>query len=207
MNFFQKVTSMPWLPDEDGAIAELHGSDGFAAPARRIGLRFFLAVVTAMFFLMSVAYFMRRGMGGSWHPVNDPAIFWLNTALLVLASATLEWARRKANAAEMVTARNVLMISGLLTTGFLVGQLMGWQQLSEAGYFIYGNPATGFIYMITGVHGLHILGGMIAWGNTMVHMFSGQETEKTQLAIGLCATYWHWLLLVWVVVFTIFIST
>lgn len=205
-SFFQKIMSQPWLQD-DGTVAEMHGHDGFAAPARRIGLRFFLAIVTSLFFLMSVAYFMRRGMGGGWHVVNDPSMLWVNTGTLALASVALEWSRRKIDLEEVGAAKNALLIAGVFTIAFLAGQFMVWQQLAADGYYIAGNPATGFIYLITGVHGLHILGGLVAWANTSIHMFTGQEIEKTQLAVGLCATYWHWLLLVWIVVFGIFIAT
>ena len=94
-----------------------------------------------------------------------------------------------------------LCAGGVAAVAFLVGQLLAWQQLSAAGYFVAANPANCFFYLITGVHGLHLLGGLVALGRTTAKVWRGVEMDQVRLSVELCAIYWHFLLLVWLVLF------
>ena len=87
------------------------------------------------------------------------------------------------------------------------GQLLAWQQLSANGYVIDGNPATSFFYLLTALHGLHLLGGMWVWGRTTVRLFSGADAKSVRLSVELCTVYWHYLLLVWIGLFGLLLST
>jgi cytochrome c oxidase subunit III len=80
---------------------------------------------------------------------------------------------------------------------FLVGQLLAWQQLRAAGYFVASNPANSFFYLITAAHGLHLVGGLVALGRTTAKAWRGAEMAQMRLNVELCAIYWHFLLLVW----------
>jgi cytochrome c oxidase subunit 3 len=82
---------------------------------------------------------------------------------------------------------------------FLVGQLLAWQQLKVAGYFVASNPANSFFYLITAVHGLHLMGGLVALGRTTAKVWRGAKMIQVRLSVELCAIYWHFLLLVWLV--------
>ena len=90
-----------------------------------------------------------------------------------------------------------LIAGGVFAVAFLVGQLLAWQQLNAAGYFLAANPANAFFYLITGVHGLHLLGGLVALGRTTAKVWRGVEVSQVRLSVELCAIYWHFLLLVW----------
>jgi cytochrome c oxidase subunit 3 len=100
-----------------------------------------------------------------------------------------------------------LVAAGIFTFCFLAGQLWVWQQLNASGYFVAANPANDFFYLLTAVHGLHLLGGLVAWGRTTAKVWRGIEVGKVRLSVELCAMYWHYLLLVWLVVFAVLLST
>jgi cytochrome c oxidase subunit 3 len=98
-------------------------------------------------------------------------------------------------------------VGGGLTLLFLAGQLAAWQQMSSSGYLMRSNPAVAFFYMLTAVHGLHLLGGLLVWGRTLVRMWAGAELVDIHLSVKLCSIYWHYLLLVWLVLFALLLYT
>ena len=92
----------------------------------------------------------------------------------------------------------------MLAVAFLVGQLLAWRELVAAGYALASNPANSFFYLLTAVHGLHVLGGLVAWpGDARGWRGSETETEEVRLSVDLCAIYWHFLLFVWLVLFAL----
>ena len=168
----------------------------------RIGLWIFLAVVTSLFGLFLSAYSMRMHHG-EWSQIVLPRVLWLNTLLLVAASVALQFARSATVRGRLGGVRNGLLAGGALTLAFLAGQLVAWQQLSEAGYFVQASAATAFFYVLTTVHGLHLLGGLFVWGRTTGRLLGGAELIDLKLSVELCSEYWHYLLLVWIVVFAV----
>jgi len=94
-----------------------------------------------------------------------------------------------------------LLAAGLCTLLFLMGQAQAWRELGALVYFEVTNPAIAFFYLITGLHGLHLLGGLVVWGRTLVRLWGGFELEKVRHSVELCTLYWHFLLLVWLVLF------
>jgi cytochrome c oxidase subunit 3 len=103
--------------------------------------------------------------------------------------------------------RNGLIAGGLFSFSFLAGQLWAWQQLNAAGYFLAANPANAFFYLLTALHGLHLLGGLWVWGKTTAKLRPGVEVGAVRLSVELCAVYWHYLLLVWLVLFALLLDT
>jgi cytochrome c oxidase subunit 3 len=176
------------------------------APAR-LGLWVFLAVLTALFTLFLSAYSMRMHHGGDWLRLDLPQVLWFNTALLILASIALETARLAARKPQPQALKFRLVVSGLFTFAFLAGQLVAWQQLSASGRFLQSGPAAAFFYLLTAVHGLHLLGGLCVWGRSMYRLVGGAGTAAVRLSVDLCAVYWHFLLLVWLVVFAVLLSS
>lgn len=194
----QGLTTKPWL--EDGTIGGLHTAGALPLPAAKVGLWIFLAVVGSLFSLFILAYSMRMHMG-DWRPLPAPKLLWLNTGVLILSSVALQKAQLAAGRGEIDGVRVSLFAGGVFTIAFLVGQLMAWRQLTVAGYFLATNPASTFFYLLTAVHGLHLLGGMVALGRTTAKAWCGFEMEQARLGVELCAMYWHFLLLVWLVLF------
>jgi cytochrome c oxidase subunit 3 len=129
-----------------------------------------------------------------------------NTALLVGASLAMEWTRYAARRADTAGVRRGLGASGVLTLGFVCGQLVVWKQLNDAGFLLTTNAATAFFYLFTAVHGLHVLGGLVAWGRAMARTWRGSDPDKARLGVELCATYWHYLLAVWVGLYVLLVS-
>jgi cytochrome c oxidase subunit 3 len=112
----------------------------------------------------------------------------------------LHRAARAARRAERDAAASALLLGGAAGVLFLLGQLLAWRELAQAGYLPANNPADAFFYLITAVHGLHLLGGLAALGRAGARLRSG-PIERATLGLELCAAYWHFLLLAWIVLF------
>ncbi len=192
----QGLAAKPWL--EEGVAADLREHSTSFLPPAKIGLGVFLAVVGSLFALFISAYSMRMNMA-DWRALPVPRLLWFNTGVLVLSSAALQWAHVAARRNDMDGVIVGLCAGAASAITFLVGQLLAWQQLSVAGYFLASNPANSFFYMITAVHGLHLMGGLVAVGRTTTKVWRGAEMLQVRLSVELCAIYWHFLLLVWLV--------
>jgi len=190
----QRLFARPWL--EQGILDE-----GTATPrpdmTPKVGLGLLLAVIGSLFALFIGAYVIRAD-SLDWRPVPVPPVIWFNTALLVLASICLEWALDASRRDRSPIARRALLLATAFGLAFLVGQLLAWQQLSESGYFVAGNPSNSFFYLLTGLHGLHIIGGLVALLVVTRRAYASVASGKLALNVELCATYWLFLLFVWV---------
>ncbi len=193
----QRLTAKPWL--EEGEIGDLPAETPSLLPAR-IGLGVFLAVVGSLFALVISAYLMRMDLP-DWRTVPVPALLWFNTGVLIVSSVTLQLAQVAARREDGDGVMANLLAGGVSAVTFLAGQLLAWQQLRNAGYFLAANPANSFFYLITGLHGLHLAGGLVALGRTIAKAFSGLALPQLRLSVELCTTYWHFLLLVWLILF------
>jgi len=202
VSLLSKVTEMSWAtPGIDESRQSYRFSD---KPVKRVALTMFLAVVTSLFFLFIMAYAERMELG-DWNPLAEPRILWFNTALLVLASFAMQKARKVA--ASGSAASGWLGLSGVLVMAFLAGQLAAWSILKAEGLYSMANPALAFFVVLTALHGLHLLGGLFVWGRTLQRSLRGVDIAVLQPTIDLCAVYWHYLLLIWVVLFVLLLNT
>ncbi len=199
--FRQTINVQPW--QAQAAVVDVRGAA--PRPAVKTGLWVFLGVATSLFVLFVSAYAMRLGFA-DWTPLPRPRLLMLNTALLVSASLAMEWTVYAVRRGDHGNVRRGLGASGLLTFGFLAGQLFVWKQFSDAGYFISTSAATAFFYLFTAVHGLHVLGGLVAWARASARAWRGSDPASMRLVVELCATYWHYLLAVWVVLYALLVS-
>jgi cytochrome c oxidase subunit 3 len=200
----QRVLTRPWLevgPDPIG------GPDDMGLPTEKIALGVFLAVVGALFALFASAYIMRTEFV-DWRAMPVPRLVWLNTALLVLASVLLQCALVACRRGDAATMRLGLAAGAVATVGFLGGQLAAWRALEASGFLVTGNPSNSFFYLLTGLHGLHLVGGLVALAATLPLAWGPAEFGATpdapparlarlRLRLELCAMYWHFLLFVW----------
>lgn len=191
----QGVMQKPWL--ETGIAAPV----GPRLPAARLGLGVFLSVVGALFALFGSAFVMRMDLE-VWSALTLPGAVWTNTALLLLASLFLHLAKRAPRPETTLWASPALVGAGLATGGFLIGQVMVWQQLQGSGHGLTSGPAASFFYLLSGLHGLHILGGLVALARVLTRR--APDPGKRRLNLGLCSTYWDFLLLVWIVLLLLF---
>ena len=200
----QTLNSQPW--EANDPLENQPGRGVLNVDPAKIGLLSFIAVVTSLFALFLSAYLMRMKLG-DWLPLAEPNLLWLNTAILVLASIAFQLTRGAARRGQPLTVKVGLLVGGACTILFLFGQLMAWLQLNASGFFMAGNPANSFFYLLTALHGLHLLGGMWVWGRTTARMLTGADAQSVQLSVELCTVYWHYLLLVWIGLFALLLST
>lgn len=196
----QGLTAKPWL--EQGMAGDFVDLDRSPLPTAKIGLGVFLAVVGCLFSLFTSAYFMRMGLS-DWRPLPLPRLLWLNTGVLVLSSVALQCAVVAARRGQLDMVKLGLATAGLTALAFLAGQLVAWRQLTEDGYLLASNPANSFFYLITAMHGLHIMGGLVGLGRTSASAWNGARPERLRLGVELCAMYWHFLLFVWLGIFAV----
>lgn len=205
MSFFRKILEKPWLPQDDAVIE--FSTSYFAVHNRKVALVLFLCIVGILFFLLFSAYYMRLGMGTDWVSTPEPPLLWLNTVVLIGVSLVFEWCRSAVGQQQIRPGKIRFLFAGSLTVLFLVLQLVVWNQLLDIGYAAKANPANAFFYMITAIHGIHLLGGLIAWVRTYRKFMNEADAVKLKLGVDLCALYWHFLLFVWIVMLALFIST
>jgi cytochrome c oxidase subunit 3 len=167
------------------------------------GVWLFMFVATALFSLFIAAYLMRMD-APDWSAIGMPWQLWLSTALLIGGSLTLQQAAIAARHADWERARAKFLAGGVCALAFLVVQLWAWQVLLAMRVMPAGNPAGSFFYLLTTIHGLHVAGGLAGWGVTARLVWTddrAREPAHTARFIALCARYWHFLLLVWGVLF------
>ncbi len=205
MSLFRQLTDKPWVTAQ-GKLDDRHDGSEFSLPTATLGLRVLLAVVTVLFWLWVVAYGDRLAVA-DWRPLPEPWLLWLNTVFLILSSVALQWARVSARRGQIDGVRDGLLVAGVCAFAFLAGQVLAWQQLVALGYFAKTNPANAFFYLITGLHGAHLLGGLVAWGWTSAKVWRGFDIARVRLSVELCTVYWHFLLVVWLVLFALLLFT
>ena len=204
MSLVKNVTDKPW--ERKGIIGPLRPEGAFPVASEKVALSFFLVVVGVIFSLFTVSYFIRMELD-DWTPLAEPAQLWFNTGLLVLSSALFQWTRNILKKGESRNLRVALMGGGIFAVAFVAAQLMVWNGLHSQGITVSSNPADSFFYLLTGLHGLHMLGGLWVWSRTSIKLFSGAEPQEIKLSVELCTVYWHTLLLVWLILFGILANT
>lgn len=153
-----------------------------------IGLAAFLATVVMLFAAFVSAYLVRRA-AVDWVPVALPSVLWLNTGVLLISSLTLEiWAMRKATPRWLMAT----IAFGLL---FLLGQAEAWRQLWAAGVFLPSNPHSSFFFVMSGVHGLHVMAALSVLIYTVI-----QTPARVEALTGVCRLFWHVLGGLWLAV-------
>ena len=208
----QRLKDKPWM--KQGVVPT--SQEGITSSAPKVGLWVFLAVVSSLFGLFASAYSMRMaGHGGlaSWQPLDEPSLLWVNTLVLVLASGAMQIARNRIDRDDLTGGRSYFLSAGVLTLVFLAGQVLAWEQTRAINDLGGDSPAFAFFVLFTGIHGLHMLGGLFVLGRTTRRLFRSADSSnvvarsRIRMSVQLCTTYWHWLLLVWLGVFALLLST
>ncbi|HEU0309670.1 MAG TPA: cytochrome c oxidase subunit 3 [Sphingomicrobium sp.] len=204
MNPFKALAVKPWLADPRPA-EEIHNGSAGRLATSRLGLWLFLVVVTVLFLLLTSVYFGRMALP-DWDPLQEPRILWLNSGVLILSSIAMERAATSARRRQMAGVRAGLLVGSVLAALFLAGQLEAWRQLSALGYFAVQNPAYAFFYLITALHGLHLMGGLAVLAVAADNAWRSDDAASMRRIARLCAIYWHFLLAVWAVMFGLLLA-
>lgn len=174
------------------------GPEGSAyLPDRRYytGMTMGLAAIVMFFAAFTSAYIVRKGLSDDWQATALPGILWPNTMVLVASSFTLETARR-CRAVRDRFQRWWWATTGLGFT-FLVGQLLAWRELVASGVYLDTNPSSSFFYLLTGTHGIHLFGGVLALLYLSWKMW-WHSTPPGETAVGVTALYWHFMDGLWI---------
>lgn len=192
----QGVAERPWL--ETGAVTRSPSPGG--QPTGPAGLGVFLIVAGGLFALAGSAVTMRMGYA-DWFEMRLPRVVWAGTALLALSSLALQAAVFAARRNDGPGLARWIGAGAASMAAFLLAQGLAWARMVETGQGLAATPGASFFYLISGLHGLHILGGLVALARVATRLRAGPGAAAP--AVALCAIYWHFLLIVWIAMLAI----
>lgn len=188
-------------------IAKVHFHEDARKPRamhpQKFALWLFLVTVI-MVFASLTSYFIVRKSDGNWLDFHLPQYFWVNTAIILTSSLTMHLAYLSAKKDKFQNLKLAMLITTLLGIAFLVGQYLSWKELYHGGIVFAGsqsNVSGSLVYVLSGLHGLHLIGGVIFLIVVSVSSFNYEIHSKNLVRIEMCATYWHFLDLLWVYLF------
>lgn len=164
------------------------------------------ASIVMLFAALTSAYIVRKA-AGNWLEFKLPMAFFWNTGVIILSSVVLQASYYFFKKGNGQLYRILLVVGFLLGLVFLVMQYQGWQAMAAIGVELAGNPSGSFVYVISGLHAAHLLGGIAALIVAMVHAFvlKYKVTNQRKLRFELTLTYWHFMGILWIYVLLFFI--
>ena len=205
-NIFKLLSEKPWEASQ-AAIDNEHDGKTLTLSKAKLGVRTIMVVSTVIFSLFIVSY-SDRMLVHDWKSLSEPWLLWINTIILIFTSFVFHKAKVLSDKHEFEKTKNYLLLVGFLTFAFITGQLLVWQHYVNLEQYASTNPANAFFYLFTALHGLHVLGGLLFWGRSSTKLCTKNfSVSKIKQAIELCAIYWHFLLIVWFVLFGLMIAT
>jgi len=205
-SFFKLISQKPWESSQ-AILDNEHDGKTLAVSKAKLGVRTVMVVSTVFFSLFVVSY-SDRMLVHDWRSLSQPWLLWINTLILILTSVVFHRTKVLAERNEFEKTKNSLFVVGFLTFAFITGQLLVWQHFVNLGQYASTNPANAFFYVLTALHGLHILGGLYFWAKVTNQLFKeNYNTSKIKHNIELCAIYWHFLLIIWFVLFGLMVTT
>lgn len=167
---------------------------------KKFAMWLFIASVTMMFASLTSAYIVRAAEG-NWLFFELPNLFYVTTGIIIASSITLQLAYWSAKKDELGRVKTLVTITSILGVGFLVGQFMAWGDLVRNNVFFVGNPSGSFLYVLTGLHGAHLISAVIFLLIVLRSTFRYKVHSKSLLQIEMCTTYWHFLGVLWLYLF------
>ncbi len=163
----------------------------------RTGVLVGIAAIAMSFAAFTSALVVRQGASPDWQHFRLPTILYFNTLLLVVSSVTLETSRRRST-----RGRFWLTVTLALGLSFVLGQLLAWRDLAAQGLLLATSPSSAFFYIFTGLHGLHLLGGIAGLGYAL-HRIRHAPAATAQATLGAAALYWHFMAALWLYLLSI----
>jgi cytochrome c oxidase subunit III len=168
---------------------------------KKFALWLFIVTVCMVFASLTSAYIVRQAEG-NWQLFDLPQLFWITTGVILASSISMHWAYLAAKKDNLEMVKVGVSITTVLGIAFLVGQVIGWGQLVDNNvYFTGGNPSASFVYVLSGLHGFHIVGGLVFLLIVLVATFRYQVHSKNLNLIEMCTTFWHFLDALWLYLF------
>jgi cytochrome c oxidase subunit 3 len=160
----------------------------------------FIITIIMLFASQTSAYIVRRAEG-NWTEFEIPLIFWYSSLVLIVSSIFMQLSLMAAKKDEFGKLKAFISISFLLGIIFLFMQYMGWQNLQSQGIYLKGNPSGSFYYIITGLHGFHLITGLIVMLFSFYSSLKMDIHSKNLVKLEVCTIYWHFLDLLWIYLF------
>ncbi len=167
---------------------------------KKFALWLFMITVVMIFAALTSAYIVRQGEG-NWTEFELPVAMWVTSAIILLSSATMHWALISAKRNELERVKLAISITTVLGAAFLIGQFYVWGVLVDNSIFFVGNPSGSFLYVLSGLHGLHLISGVIFLIIVLISTLKYKVHSKSLNQIQMCATYWHFLDALWIYLF------
>ncbi len=213
MNLFSTLGEKPWIKEPELPESQADGATADALASARVLLRFVLAIVGVLFFLFIITFLSRSQYpdwislsGAPWQPFSDSSRLWMNTLILVGASLALHASVVALRRGRSNQASIAIGVAAFLTCGFLLAQYTLWLQLQSLGFYMSDNVANSYFYLLTAVHGLHLVVGLLVMASVLLRSQATEPGGDLAGLLSLCATYWHFLLGVWLVLFALLTS-
>lgn len=174
-----------------------------SSPASRTGVWVGLAAITMTFAAFTSAMVVRQGASQDWQSFALPRILFVDTAVLLASSLTLEMARKRVAAfvhgaqGLHAAAARWLWLTLALGLLFVAGQYAAWLRLRAEGLYLATNPSSSFFYLLTAAHGLHILGGLVGLG-LVIGRFARRAPTLRVSTLSTVAYYWHFMDVLWI---------
>jgi cytochrome c oxidase subunit III len=169
-----------------------------------------LATVTMTFGAMIAVFFIRSLAPRFWGHLQVPGLLWVTTAILVASSITFELARKHLKANDQVGFFRLMIWTAGLGLLFLIGQITAWIQILRSGIILANNPHSWFVFLFSGLHGLHIVLGLGGLGYLLARTrepAGGRKYQmKTRVAAGGISIFWHYLDFLWIVMFVLLLT-
>lgn len=153
--------------------------------------------IVMMFAGLTSAYIVKRNQA-NWQTFEIPTAFWISTILILLSSATLHLSLKSFKEREMKKYRMLMLTTLILGVLFIVTQYTGFKNLWQSGMTLQANVSFSFLYVIVGLHALHVIGGVIALIMMSLNAFSSKTRNYSIVPVELMCTYWHFVDFLWV---------
>jgi len=179
--------------------------------AGMFGIIAMMVSITALFTTIIIAFLIRSHSRSHWQPVALPKGLWASTALILASSATLEAARRAFVRFRSHAYGNWLVLTFFIALGFILSQALVFRYMVEQGIYLRQNPHSSLFYVITGAHGVHVFGGLLALFYLICRVALRAKDAEADLlsqrnALSVTVVYWHFLDVLWVALFLILLN-
>ena len=167
---------------------------------KKFAMWLFIVSVVMIFAGLTSAFIVRQSEG-NWLQYDLPNIFWFTSGIIILSSAFMYWSVRSAKKDQLDQLKMALGVTTVLGVLFLIGQWYSWVALVDMDVYFVGNPAGSFLYVLTGLHAIHLISGVIFLIIVLISSFKYRIHSKSLTQLEICATYWHFLGGLWLYLF------
>lgn len=158
-----------------------------------------------MMFAGLTSAFIVKSNQTNWISIDIPLVFWLSTAVILVSSLTIHWSVRSFKLREMRKYRLLVAVTLILGLAFIALQWMGFQDLWRQNITFRGSGAGQFLYVIFGLHAIHVLGGVIALLVIYIRAYMSRMKIYSSISLEVAAAYWHFVDLLWIYLLVFFL--